>query len=177
MKRRHGLSHLQRRRSLRSFARLSSPPRRLLSTPIAWAPLASKARWSTTPTTAAAGLAYKPGGGSWAASSDARLKNIDGAYERGLDAIVRLNTVRFHPWVQLIAAIHRPRVRQAVIVHLRPHQAQRRDKAAAKTALAAGADPFRARRNLQRSGRRPLAPHDRSNVGALALDDPPRDQP
>ena len=38
-------------------------------------------------------------------------------------------------------------------------------------------DPFRARRNLQRPGRRPLAPHDRSNVGALALDDQPRDQP
>ena len=37
--------------------------------------------------------------------------------------------------------------------------------------------PFRARRNLQRSGRRPLAPHDRRNVGALALDDQPRDQP
>jgi site-specific recombinase XerD len=73
--------------------------------------------------------------------------------------------------------VHRPRVRQAVIVHLRPHQAQRRDKTAAKTALAASADPFRARRNLQRSGRRPLAPHDRCNVGALALDDQPRDQP
>ena len=60
---------------------------------------------------------------------------------------------------------------------LRPHQAQRRDKTAAKTALAASADPFRARRNLQRSGRRPLAPHDRRNVGAPALDDQPRDQP
>ena len=64
-----------------------------------------------------------------------------------------------------------------VFVHLRPHQAERRHKTAAKTALAASADPFRARRNLQRSGRRPLAPHDRRNVGALALDDQPRDQP
>jgi hypothetical protein len=42
------------------------------------------------------GSAYKPGGGAWAASSDARLKDIDGAYEQGLASIVRLNTVRFH---------------------------------------------------------------------------------
>ncbi|MEW5963415.1 MAG: tail fiber domain-containing protein, partial [Pseudomonadota bacterium] len=43
-----------------------------------------------------AGNAYKPGGGSWTATSDARLKEIDGSYEHGLGSIVRLNTVRFH---------------------------------------------------------------------------------
>ena len=42
------------------------------------------------------GTASKPGGGSWAASSDARLKDVDGEYEQGLDALVRLNPVRFH---------------------------------------------------------------------------------
>lgn len=40
--------------------------------------------------------AYKPGGGAWNASSDARLKDIDGDYVQGLDSIVRLNPVRFH---------------------------------------------------------------------------------
>jgi hypothetical protein len=42
------------------------------------------------------GQAYKPGGGSWASSSDLRLKHLDGAYERGLSDILRLRTVRFH---------------------------------------------------------------------------------
>jgi len=42
------------------------------------------------------GAAYKPGGGSWSASSDARLKAINGPYQQGLDSIVKLNTVRFH---------------------------------------------------------------------------------
>lgn len=42
------------------------------------------------------GNAYKPGGGSWSASSDARLKNINGTYESGLSEIIRLNPVRFH---------------------------------------------------------------------------------
>jgi len=40
--------------------------------------------------------AYKPGGGSWSATSDIRLKNIDGTYEQGLDSIVRLKPVRYH---------------------------------------------------------------------------------
>lgn len=40
--------------------------------------------------------AYKPGGGAWAASSDARLKDIDGDYDQGLDSIIRLNPIRFH---------------------------------------------------------------------------------
>lgn len=43
-----------------------------------------------------AGVPYKPGGGSWTASSDSRLKDIDGPYQRGLDSIVQLNTVLFH---------------------------------------------------------------------------------
>ena len=42
------------------------------------------------------GVAAKPGGGSWAATSDARLKDIDGVYERGLDAIAGLKPVRYH---------------------------------------------------------------------------------
>jgi hypothetical protein len=42
------------------------------------------------------GQAYKPGGGSWASSSDLRLKHLDGAYERGLDEILLLRPVRFH---------------------------------------------------------------------------------
>jgi hypothetical protein len=42
------------------------------------------------------GDAFKAGGGSWAASSDARLKNIDGDYDRGLESIIKLNPVRFH---------------------------------------------------------------------------------
>ncbi len=42
------------------------------------------------------GKAYKPGGGNWSVSSDIRLKNIDGTYERGLTDIARLHSVRFH---------------------------------------------------------------------------------
>lgn len=42
------------------------------------------------------GSAYKPGGGSWAVSSDARLKNIDGKYDAGLERVVRLKPLRFH---------------------------------------------------------------------------------
>jgi hypothetical protein len=38
---------------------------------------------------------YKPGGGSWADSSDARIKTITGAYTQGLDAIKRLDPVRY----------------------------------------------------------------------------------
>ena len=40
--------------------------------------------------------AYKPGGGSWAATSDARLKNIDEVYTQGLNSIARLNTIKYH---------------------------------------------------------------------------------
>ena len=52
--------------------------------------------FETNGTLTIAGNAFKPGGGSWAASSDARLKDIDGPYQHGLSSIVRLNTVRFH---------------------------------------------------------------------------------
>jgi hypothetical protein len=37
--------------------------------------------------------AYKPGGGSWAASSDERIKTVIGAYSAGLDEIVQLNPI------------------------------------------------------------------------------------
>ena len=39
--------------------------------------------------------AYKPGGGPWSDSSDARIKNVLGDYTRGLDAILQLQPVRF----------------------------------------------------------------------------------
>jgi hypothetical protein len=42
------------------------------------------------------GSAGKPGGGSWSVASDLRLKNVDGAYTRGLEDLIRLRPVRFH---------------------------------------------------------------------------------
>lgn len=39
--------------------------------------------------------AWKPGGGAWADTSDARIKNVKGPYERGLDEILRLNPVDY----------------------------------------------------------------------------------
>jgi hypothetical protein len=42
------------------------------------------------------GSAGKPGGGSWSTASDIRLKNVDGDYIRGLDAILKLRSIRFH---------------------------------------------------------------------------------
>lgn len=41
------------------------------------------------------GEAYKPGGGVWTASSDARLKDIKGDYERGLEDVLALRPVMF----------------------------------------------------------------------------------
>jgi len=41
------------------------------------------------------GGAYKPGGGAWTASSDARIKNELGDYTRGLDEIVALRPVYY----------------------------------------------------------------------------------
>ncbi len=41
------------------------------------------------------GQAYKPGGGSWQASSDARLKDIKGSYDHGLAEILQLQPVRY----------------------------------------------------------------------------------
>ena len=40
--------------------------------------------------------ARKPGGGSWAVPSDGRLKNIEAAFERGLDALRGINPVAYH---------------------------------------------------------------------------------
>jgi hypothetical protein len=37
--------------------------------------------------------AYKPGGGSWTAPSDARIKDVKGDYKKGLDDILKLNPV------------------------------------------------------------------------------------
>jgi hypothetical protein len=42
------------------------------------------------------GVPYRPGGGSWINSSDARLKTINGPYRAGLEAISALEPVRFH---------------------------------------------------------------------------------
>jgi hypothetical protein len=41
------------------------------------------------------GDASKAGGGSWQVFSDARLKNIQGRFGRGLDAVMRLRPVRY----------------------------------------------------------------------------------
>ena len=41
------------------------------------------------------GTACKPGGGSWSVMSDARLKNISGNYDKGLDEIAALQPVKF----------------------------------------------------------------------------------
>ncbi|HXJ95473.1 MAG TPA: tail fiber domain-containing protein [Terriglobia bacterium] len=41
------------------------------------------------------GSADKPGGGSWGTFSDGRLKTVEGQYGAGLDAILKLNPVRY----------------------------------------------------------------------------------
>lgn len=40
--------------------------------------------------------AAKPSSSSWTISSDARLKTLDGDYEKGLSEILKLNTIRYH---------------------------------------------------------------------------------
>lgn len=42
-----------------------------------------------------AGAAFKPGGGAWADSSDSRIKNVTGDYEKGLAEIIALRPVRY----------------------------------------------------------------------------------
>ena len=42
------------------------------------------------------GTAGKPGGGSWSVASDARLKAIDGHFDRGLEALRALEPIRYH---------------------------------------------------------------------------------
>ncbi len=41
------------------------------------------------------GNASKPGGGTWAVFSDARLKHVFGGYARGLEAVLALQPVRY----------------------------------------------------------------------------------
>ena len=41
------------------------------------------------------GAGWKPGGGSWSDSSDARIKDVQGIYSHGLDEVLQLNPVRF----------------------------------------------------------------------------------
>ena len=40
--------------------------------------------------------AAKPSSSTWTISSDARLKNIDGNYAKGLNDILKLNTIQYH---------------------------------------------------------------------------------
>ena len=44
---------------------------------------------------AGSGNANKPGGGAWAATSDARIKTVMGSYSAGLEQVAKLNPVRF----------------------------------------------------------------------------------
>ena len=41
------------------------------------------------------GNGSKPGGGAWADSSDARIKNVEGEFTRGLDAVASLRPIKF----------------------------------------------------------------------------------
>jgi chaperonin cofactor prefoldin len=40
--------------------------------------------------------AAKPTSSTWTISSDARLKTVDGTYNRGLSDVLKLNTVKYH---------------------------------------------------------------------------------
>jgi hypothetical protein len=51
--------------------------------------------WQSDGSLYAQGSAFKPGGGSWADSSDARIKNVLGPYDNGLASIIGLSPVRF----------------------------------------------------------------------------------
>lgn len=52
-------------------------------------------RWQADGLFVIANQGYKPGGGSWAATSDERIKTVLGDYEQGLAAIKQLNPVRY----------------------------------------------------------------------------------
>jgi hypothetical protein len=41
------------------------------------------------------GNAYKPGGGTWGTSSDARIKTVTGDYELGLESVMQVQPVRY----------------------------------------------------------------------------------
>lgn len=58
------------------------------------------------------GHALKPGGGSWDALSDKRLKDVDGTYTPGLREISALKPVRFH--YKKNNALHQPSDREFV---------------------------------------------------------------
>ncbi len=62
-----------------------------------WADLASSGYSLITSSSIAmnSGQAYKPGGGSWASSSDIRLKDVEGDFGRGLKEILQLNPIEF----------------------------------------------------------------------------------
>jgi len=49
-----------------------------------------------TATLSVNGSANKPGGGSWTVFSDERLKDINGSYSAGLDAIMQLEPIVYH---------------------------------------------------------------------------------
>lgn len=42
------------------------------------------------------GTPYKPGGGSWTASSDARLKDVHGSFDKGLKEVISLNPIEYN---------------------------------------------------------------------------------
>jgi hypothetical protein len=48
-----------------------------------------------TDTISVNGTASKTGGGAWATFSDARLKDVQGEYHRGLDEVLRLRPIRY----------------------------------------------------------------------------------
>ena len=58
--------------------------------PGSWIALPADASFSTS-----ASVATKPGGGSWAAPSDARIKTVTGEYELGLDEVLQLRPVTY----------------------------------------------------------------------------------
>ena len=41
------------------------------------------------------GTGYKPGGGAWATLSDARIKDVTGEYEMGLDEVAKAASAPF----------------------------------------------------------------------------------
>jgi hypothetical protein len=60
-------------------------------TPLAWKFYSE----ASSGTFVVVGSAWKPGGGPWGDSSDARIKNVIGDYQNGLDAIRTLRPVKY----------------------------------------------------------------------------------
>lgn len=56
---------------------------------------AVRATWDNSNNFTASGQCWKPGGGPWSDTSDARIKTVLGDYESGLDAILALHPVRY----------------------------------------------------------------------------------